>query len=228
MATLLTYDERMLLSLERLIADSIPGYARKSKQKSRLMRFFGFLLFFNKDFMRAYVTTVYPAVYFPDKTKDNAAYTWPVLAHEWVHLLRAKNHPVWFVLSYFFPHWLCALSLLAVTSVWGSPWWLLNLIWLAALAPWPAPGRYYEEWLAYRMSMAAEVWRYGAMTRYSRKFYVSQFTSSAYYFMWPFKKHLEKKVLAAVAAIERGDYDEQYPYNTVKKLVKTIWPVAGN
>ena len=67
--------------------------------------------------------------------------------------------------------------------------WLIGVV--VSLAPIPAPGRYWAELRGYGMSIHWAVW-VGDRVRIERK--VAQFTGPPYYFMWPFKKSVEKKL----------------------------------
>lgn len=86
-------------------------------------------------------------VYIPPGWEPAA--TWPVLAHELVHLMRGGGswwRRAWWLARYAFPQCLGLLALLAFVS----PWFLVALV---ALAPWPAGWRLREEAAAFAVSL---------------------------------------------------------------------------
>jgi hypothetical protein len=220
-----TPDDQILARLEILIKQDIPGYERLVKQDSKFMKFLNFFVqIFNKQFMTRYVTTMYPKVYFPRDRNSDARGIWKVLAHEWYHLRSAKRETnILHSFLYGFPQWLTLLALLALLAIWFSNWWLLCLGWLICLAPLPAYFRAQEEFEAYRMSMAINYWRYGSIQPNSLNWLARQFYGSNYYFMWPFKTAVLKRLLKEVEEIHKGAYDAISPYKEVKELIEEIW-----
>ena len=86
------------LYLEQHIKSQIPKFELKDKKESRLMNFFSKILFFNKDFMTKYVTTIYPKVYVPELpwklsnwNEGSSISAMATLAHEYVHLKDRKR-----------------------------------------------------------------------------------------------------------------------------------------
>jgi len=219
-------DELMLRRLEKAIVADIPGYERRVKEDSGLMKFYNFFVqAFNKTFMTQYITTAHPHVYFPRKTMENTRTVWKVLAHEWIHMHHAKKETV--VLHSFLyglPQWLTLLSLVSLGAIWGGPWWLLNLCWLICIAPLPAYFRAKEERSAYVTNMAVNYWRYGSITQYTKDWLGKQFYESSYYFMWPFKGAVNKWMDEEEENIVAGKYDDLAPYNEVRILIEEIWP----
>lgn len=159
------------------------------KDQSTLMKILGVVLFFNKDFMGRYSTTIGSTVYFPSKkwVLENRNASAKILAHELVHIADSKS--MWgfvFSYSYLFPQ---ILASLALVSIFGSFLWLLFLIFLL---PFPSPTRTFFELRGYAVSDFITF-------KQTRKFIptdflVSQFTTSKYYFMWPFKEDLLKRI----------------------------------
>lgn len=147
----MTYDDVQVL--KGRLAGACPGLTFVEKKDSALMRLFAKVLFFNPRFLDRFITTVGSTVYVPniaefEATRCNAAAQ--VYVHEAVHALDSKQlrFPV-FAAAYLFPQVLALLALMSFGAVGGSAWWLINLLWLAALAPWPAPFRRTLELRAY-------------------------------------------------------------------------------
>ena len=106
-------DVQTLRNFEQQIAPMVPGFRVGFKDETVSQKIIGFFLYpFNPTYMTKFVSTFYPVVYFPSRDSYESAprSSLTVLAHELVHLLDTKSHPIWFRLSYLFPQ---ALSLLA-------------------------------------------------------------------------------------------------------------------
>ena len=181
------------------IRKQIPGFRLRSKVESKLMQLLSVVLFFNKRFMEDYVTTLYPMVYVPELPWDEQPVESRIitLAHEYVHLKDRKRLGWLFNILYLSPQ---IFALLAIGAFWNL-WFLLALLFLLPL---PSPGRAWLEWRGYRMSMAL----YWALTgqRVNIFWVREQFTSSQYYWMWPFKRSLEAHILKAAEDIESGKF----------------------
>jgi hypothetical protein len=169
----------------------------------------GFLMFFNKDFMKYYITTIGSTVYFPSEefveSNENEATT--IIAHEIIHVAQAEQYgKVLYSLMYLFPQ---CLSLLALGSIFAVFW--LPMLWCLAflifLAPIPAPWRTKFEISGYTMSLFMisldMVYKRYSVDRIKTELLVKSsrmdniyFKGSDYWFMWPFgvKKVLEKKI----------------------------------
>lgn len=212
-------DTEILANLTLEIQKSVPKFKVKSKQDSKFLKFLNFFVkSFNPGFMTAYVTTIYPNVYFPDNFNDRTK--WQILAHEWVHLLSARSSRLGFSLGYLFPQWLAIFSVFSFLAIWFSNFWLLNLLWLLLAAPLPAYFRMKEEFDGYTMSMAVNWWRTGFISPTYIAWVAEQFTGPGYYFMWPFKRNIKNRLNKRAAHIRTGIYDDLYPYNKVKSLIK--------
>ena len=136
-----------------------------------------------------------------------------ILAHEMVHMFDTKRLGVFAVtLLYFFPQLLALLSLLALLAafpLFGGLGWLAFLSALVFIAPFPSPGRMWMELRGYRMEMM--------IGKHFRKETDAElqvlaerlslnFTESTYYFMWPFKGWVVKKLLAF------EEFENEEPY----------------
>lgn len=180
------------------------GLSVKFKDQSYLMKILGFLLFFNPKFMTSYTTVLGNTVYFPSQAwlaerKDASA---RVLAHELVHISDYTSAGSFvFSVGYMFPQ---ILSLLSVFSFFSSSWWLLSLLFLL---PIPAPARTYYELRGYALTDAVSYKKTGKFVDIA--WLKKQFTSSAYFFMWPFEVDLENRIEKNRELIKSGKLSEK-------------------
>lgn len=131
-------DRELLTALEDEIRKHAPKFEIRFKNESKLMRFIGKILFFNKTFMTNYTTVLGPKVYFPTKEyyESNPVGSFDTLSHEFVHIMDDNRHPFLFKLKFAFPQILAVLGVLsliliplACLSVISS-WWLMLLAFL--------------------------------------------------------------------------------------------------
>lgn len=121
--------ETDLNSLQALIKKDVPSFEVAYKDESVLMRALALLTSpFNPDFLTRYITTWGTRVYFPSRQffLGNPANSFRILAHEYVHLWDAKEHPT-FKLSYLFPQVLAGLPLFGFMLLAGANCWLVVL-----------------------------------------------------------------------------------------------------
>ena len=178
------------LYLEQYIRSQISKFEIRDKKDSLMMRLLSRLLFFNKNFLANYVTTIYPKVYVPKlpwKEKDPIS-AMATLAHEYVHLKDRKRMGLLFNFLYLFPQNLVFFSLLGIFN----PWWYLCL--LCAL-PIPSPTRAWLEYRGYRMTMFVYE-HFGAMRNIDDfiDWIAEHFSNSTYYWMFPAKSYIKKKL----------------------------------
>lgn len=168
------------------LAESL-GVKIRYKDESRFMQVLGALLFFNRDFMLHFTTTIpfIETVYFPSRKAVNAnpdGYA-EVLAHELVHVMDAKDlGQTLYCATYLYPQCLALLSLLALLAIPLSLYWLTTLGFLLFLAPLEAPGRSWFEGRGYAMNLAVAVWR-GRKVDHIATRLVQHFTGPDYYYM---------------------------------------------
>lgn len=212
-----------------LAARHMPGFQVKYKDESWFMKLLGFIAKpFCPTYMTTYTTTFGTTVYFPNKAfvTDNYGRAWKILAHELTHGIDWLRTPVRFILEYSLPQGLALLALGAIGALW-NPWWLLMLLFILALAPWPAPGRYKWELRGYTMSMAVNYWRYGSIEPATKQWIVTgPMTGWGYYKMgWSVAK-ATSQVEAAAKSIEDGTILEKRnptnPYLEVYTLLKAL------
>ena len=142
------------------LAREMPDLRIRFKDESRLMKVIGWVLarVGMGAFMTDFTTTIGRSIYFPSRAWAAELEPWDVVAHEGVHARDDKRvGGLWFRFSYLFPLSLLPLALLSLGAIWGSSWWLVNLAWLGAAAPWPAPGRVHWERRAYLMTIVCTV-----------------------------------------------------------------------
>jgi hypothetical protein len=180
------------------IEKQIPGFQLCSKKESTLMRILSVVLFFNKGFMGKYVTTIYPRVYVPQIPWNSSLESRiSVLAHEFVHLRDRKRLGWAFNLLYLSPQ---IFALFALGAFWNI-WWLSALFFLLPL---PSPGRAWLEFRAYKVSIAMH-WYLGKH-KTNTVWLREQFVGSGYYWMFPFKKFVERHILKATEDVESGKF----------------------
>lgn len=193
------------------------------KSDSRLMRFLGKLMFFNKKFMTRFYTTLGSTIYVPDDFwDDNDAHTVSVFAHECKHIHDKSRLSFIYELIYTCPQILALLSLLALLAIWFSNWWLVALVSLVFAAPIPSPGRMYIERRGYLMSLACSYWLWGNSNDYPHEWVLKQFTSGNYYWMWPFTGELGGWFRREMANIKQGILPD-----AVFKRVHEFWEQEG-
>ena len=190
-------DEELYKKLVRHIKLEIPGFGLRSKKQSRLMKLLSVVLFFNADFLTRYVTTLYPHVYVPSHPWQPKAPTRRIatLAHEYVHLHDRRRLGWLFNILYLSPQ---IFALLALGAFWN-----LSYLWaLLFLLPWPSPGRAWLEFRAYQMTIAIHWWL--NKQRINTVWLMHQFTKSSYYWMFPFKGFVEKRIMETIKNVESG------------------------
>lgn len=185
----------------------------KYKNQSIFMKFLGILLFFNKEFMSKYITTIGNTIYFPNEefVQNNPEPAICILAHELMHIRQAEKYgKIIFSILYLFPQCLALLALLAPVSLWF-------LVFLICLAPLPAPWRTKFEREGYTMSlfMFYEQLKINQTTpdkirasllEHSQKINNLYFKGSAYWFMWPFGIIFENNIIDIMnGVIESND-----------------------
>lgn len=189
------------------IGKKVPGFQVRYKNESWSQKLIGLLARpFNPTYTTGFITTFYPYVYYPSKkdVEANPGSAWRVLAHEYVHLLDTKAHPILFRLRYVMPQILALLALGAIGAFW-SLWFLLCLVFLLAAAPWPSRGRTALEMRGYTMSMAADFWKHGRITDATKEHIAQHFTGWNYYKMCPNEKKVRDQLDAAARRIESGE-----------------------
>ena len=178
------------------IKQDIPGFDVRYKEEDAFQKLIGKVSFWN-DYM-AFTTTLYPVVWLSTRAPPEAPPPRATREHAWVHLkdattffgllpfLPASINSRLFNLAYLFPQVLAVFGLLGFVF---PP----ALICLLALAPIPAPVRMWAEMRAYRRSVELNS---SSPERRERALneYVTAFTSSEYWFMWPARTWVRTKL----------------------------------
>lgn len=213
--------KKALEELNKEIKKKIPSYELLVKERSTLMKILATVLFFNKDFMKGYTTTIGSKVYRPFALMSDKQSTFETVAHEWVHLTRFKKYNnVLMAIFYLLPQFLAVLSLFSVLQIWFGGLWILNLLWLLMLLPLPSPSRTKEELEAYTMSLFVVYHIYGRISDKHIDYMAQNFYGPNYYWMWPMKEDITKKLKERARLVEKGHYDSVYPFNVVKKIME--------
>jgi hypothetical protein len=222
-------DMKVYEAMCELAAQKMPGFKVAYKDESWFMKLLGVLTKpFCPDYMTNYITTFWTTVYYPTRTSvvENYGGAWKVMAHELTHGMDWTHQPIRFIFGYGFPQILAPLALLAVGAFWNL-WWLLALLFLVALAPWPSPGRTKWELRGYTMSMAVNYWRYGSITEDTKEWVITgPLTGWGYYKMgWSVPK-AKAQVEAAAKSIEDGTIlqanGQLNPFLDVYNLLKSL------
>lgn len=190
-------NEKLYKKLIKHIKIEIPGFELRSKKQSRLMKFLSVVLFFNRDFLTRYVTTLYPHIYVPSFPWHPNSPTRRIatLAHEYVHLHDRRRLGWLFDILYLSPQ---IFALLALGAFWNLTW-----LWaLLFLLPLPSPGRAWLEFRAYQVTAAVYWWL--NREKINTMWLTLQFTGSSYYWMFPIKGYIEKRIIKAVEDVESG------------------------
>lgn len=187
------------MNIDRIIANSKKyiDFEIAYKEDSKFMKFLGAVLFFNKDFHK-YITTINNTIYFPNKNYfiEKPVSSISTLLHELVHV-SDKNRLTFplFALLYLSPQilFLFCIPLFFVLPI------KFALIALLFLAPLPAIGRAWLEFRAYCMSLyVAHVLsdQYNVLVDFQgmKANILKQFTGAPYYFMFPFKSVIDRKL----------------------------------
>lgn len=144
----------------------------------------------NPDFYHRFMTRVTNAsskdILFPSRKThgDHSVYpVYRILRHELVHIRDAKRFPVWFQLSY-------------------------------TLLPLPLGLAYFRadwEFRAYAQTLIVTYNQEGSIPEDLIQAVIGHFTGHLYFWMWPFKKTMTRKVRVLVKAIEEGNVHGYYP-----------------
>jgi hypothetical protein len=216
-------DRAIFEILEVAIRSRIPGFTVGYKNESFISKLIAALVWiFNQKYMSGYTTTRYPSVFFPNRNfvEKDWKRAWKILAHEYVHLSDRLTQGLWFNVRYLSPQILAVFAVVAVATTWLGPFGLLGLTPLLAALPWPSPGRKNIELRGYMMTMAINYWRYGSVKGSTVEWIAQQFTSSGYYYMWPFKQSILDSLWQAVDDIESGKVLNDPVFAEVHAIIK--------
>jgi hypothetical protein len=127
------------------------------------------------------------------------------LVHEAQHSMDAKRLPLLYELAYINPQVSALLALLSLVSIVLSPYWFIAVLFLLLLTPLPSVGRMIIETRANGAGMAFWIWYRGNVSSKWRDGRVSMYTSADYYFMWPFRNDVLKRLAKLESKIRSGE-----------------------
>lgn len=218
--------EEHAATAEIVVQSFVPKFKRVAKKDSTLMQllatFLGWLGM--KTFMEDFSTTLGFTAYLTDDHMNNIS----VIFHEGRHAQQGNKYtrPLQGAL-YLLPQLIAIIALFACLTLVGFSlggftwcWWPIALLLLLA-APLPAYWRMKFEFDAYCVSMAIRHWTRGDVADSYIDNLVSNFTSGAYYFMWPFKSYLRKRFLRKLEWIKASKVGSDPYYVAVHEFLET-------
>lgn len=110
------------------------------KEKSWVMKVLSYILFFNRDFMKGYVTTLNETIFVPETFWDKPEHGWwnnlHVAYHESLHIFDKKTWGVLlFSLTYLCPQAVLTPLGLVTTLALGAPWWVVLIATTVPILP---------------------------------------------------------------------------------------------
>lgn len=201
-----------------------PNLKIKYKNESMFMKFLGFLLFFNKNFMTEYITTIGSTIYFPSRSKidEKPTSAMIVLLHELIHIYDSNRFKFMFGFLYLFPQILAPFSLLLLLVSWK----LALPLFIILLLPLPAYFRMYFEKRAYLASLyiikslGAKL-KFSSLLKTQKEYFLRQFKESAYYYMWIFD--MTPQFDEAMAKIQSGKRPYEDPvFDIIDDLISQV------
>lgn len=177
------------------------------KKTSRFMKLLSYVLFFNKQFMDGYITTIGRTVYWPDmdvRFGDDPPGDAATLAHECQHAIDGKSLPVLYEIAYISLQVFAVLALLSLLSIALSPYWFIAVLFLLLLTPLPSVGRMVIETRANGAGMAFWIWYRGNVSDGWRDSRVQMYVGPSYYFMWPFRNDVLRRLAKLESKIRSG------------------------
>lgn len=179
------------------------GYNIYKKESSILMKVLSILLFFVKDFMNKFSTTIGKNIYLTKEVYKNDKLFLQVVTHEMIHAYDGSRiTPFFYSLLYLSPQ---VFALLAIPLAFVNLWFLLLLL---LILPIPSPFRYWAEIRGYTGSMASMYWM-NFIIPYD--WFSSHFTNGNYYWMWPFKNAVKNKLKRNMEKIKNESIFEEIP-----------------
>ena len=168
-----------------------PKLQIKYKNESILMKIIGKVLFFDKDFMKNYLTTIGSTVYIPNRqfVTQRPFSVSIIFLHELVHIHDSKRLTKFlFNFLYLSPQ---ILSLVFLPLIFLLSWKIFLPLTLLFLLPLPSWGRMYLERRAYFVSLyvmetMANKFNYNSKLYRNQDYFSAQFKGSVYYYMWIF------------------------------------------
>ena len=227
------------LNLLTELQKTIPDFNVKYKNQSLFIKIIGFILFFNKQFMTDYITTIGSTVYFPtiDFFEKDPVLSQEILTHEFVHALDRK-HNSFFQFLYLFPQILAPIFIILfffLPSLVNLSSLVIAIICLLPIIP--AYWRSNYELRGYQMSLFSDselmkelgvsTDQYNLTLSNNVKFINEQFISSDYY--WMNRSGVQNQLLLTVNKIKNDSIINDDPsYSIVRLALKNSLIKAVN
>ena len=172
-----TITENDVTDLVAMMKHFIPGFEVKYKSEAWHQRLIGFLLrIINNQYMTSYVTAMFGKIWLPSNAIYWTASTrYSIYRHEFIHLLDAKKWSFLMSFSY--------LVLLPTVFTMRSFWELRGFV----------------------QNMITEYEQTGDITGATLDWIVSQFVTSKYFWMYPFRNKLRSKLETIKLEIKAGN-----------------------
>jgi hypothetical protein len=171
-------------------------------------------------YMTDFITFMGLGLYAPDIGRLEHYSFWRVLAHEFVHGHDdARLPPLLFKLGYAMPQGLALLALLAIGKIW-FPWMVWFGLCQAFLLPLPSPVRAWAELRGYTMSMATRHWDGKENSEEYIENIAENFYGPDYFFMWPFKSDIRKRLAHQLESIHDDSILEDEVFRIVREATK--------
>ena len=177
------------------------------------MRILAKLLFFNQRFSTDFITTIGTTIYVPNlEWLDNDPdIVFSTLSHEYIHMLDRKTYGRFaFSLSYLSPQVFFLLGFVHPLS-------------FLCLLPFPSPMRTHWELRGYSMTLASSMLLTPGLEP-SIDWIIEQFTSSNYYWMFPYSNYIRIFLESEIARIKSGNLNPTE--QKIKKLLDELSNVS--
>lgn len=199
-------DTQLCEDMDNMIRSHVPKWQVIAKAASCLHMVIGFLLSPFMDYMGSFWTTIGYTSAYPDGSRED----WESRAHEGRHACQAqKVSRLAFYALYLFPQCLVPVFILLGFL---SPW-----LWLGAFIcalPLPAPWRAYWELDAYKITIfTMALQKRQDVDRVIDAVVSQHFAGPTYYYMFPFRSYVRKKLNQAKLA---GMYWQADPFYSEK------------
>lgn len=216
-----------MILLDRLILSSkkyFPKLKINYKNESILMKIIGFILFFNKDFLSEYTTTLGNFIYFPNKEiiRKRPISMSIVFLHELVHVYDFNKLNIIFSILYLTPQ-IFFIFFIPFTIIFGK----IGLLFLLFLLPIPSFFRMYFEKRAYLSSLyviykISNKLKFNPNLNENKETMIFSLSSYPYYYAW-FYKFLNKDFDKSISKILNNERPFEDPvFDMLDKLILEI------
>ncbi len=185
------------------------------KQSSALMWFLyvaGFMWIWNTGFFKRFHTTIGNKVYIKRDSVLLQDWTgvYKTMRHEFIHILQRRKHWIFYDIAYLFPQVLAVFAIPSLLAILFGLQWLWFLCSLVFLLPLPAYWRMKFEMEAYTQTILVSYEVHGFVSESMVSRIARNFTGPAYYFMWPLKGYVQRRLESIVDGVQRGRIKTPY------------------